>query len=218
MRPLGLGFGHALHAMAAAFELQLAVGPFALDAQNDLLESAQLGRRHVEHFDLPALVLGVVLVHLVEVAGEQGGLLAAGAGANFQDAARAGWRPRRRWSCRAARSSSLSRSALSCGQFGLGQLAHVGVGPVDHLQGVADLGVEVLEAAVLRGQLGQRAVLARHGRQCAGLANTSGSTSCRSSSSKRPSFSSSGLDMTAYWAASAASGLAAAFLPRLRLV
>ena len=59
----------------------------------------------------------------------------------------------------------LSRSALSCGQLGLGQFAHVGVGPLDHLQGVADLVVEILEAAILGGQLGQRAVLARHGRQ-----------------------------------------------------
>ena len=58
----------------------VAIGAFALDAENDLLESAQLGRRHVEHFDLPALVFGVAPVHLVEVAGEEGGLFAAGAG------------------------------------------------------------------------------------------------------------------------------------------
>ena len=62
---------------------------------------------HVEDFDLPAVVLGVVLVHFVEVAGEQGRLLAAGAGADFQDAAACGWRPRRRWSCPAARSRAL---------------------------------------------------------------------------------------------------------------
>ena len=55
--------------------------------ENHLLEPAQLGRRHVEHFDLPAVVLGIVLVHFVEIAGEQGRLFAAGAGADFQDAA-----------------------------------------------------------------------------------------------------------------------------------
>ena len=84
---LGLGLGHALHAMAAAFELQLAIDAFAFEAEDDFLEPAQFGGAHVEDFDLPAAVLGVVLVHFVEIAGEQGRLLAAGAGADFQDAA-----------------------------------------------------------------------------------------------------------------------------------
>ena len=84
---LGLGFRHALHAVAAALELQLAEDALAFEAQDDLLEAAQLGRRHVEHLDLPAVVLGVVLVHFVQIAGKQGRFFAAGAGADFQHAA-----------------------------------------------------------------------------------------------------------------------------------
>src|SRR3712207_8967024 len=37
--------------------------------------------------ELPAVLLGVLAVHLVEVAGEEGGLLAAGAGADLEEEA-----------------------------------------------------------------------------------------------------------------------------------
>ena len=58
---------------------------------------------------------------------------------------------------------------LEFGKFGLGQFAHVGVRPLDHLHRVADLGVEILEAAILLGQLAQRAVLSRRGGQPRGI-------------------------------------------------
>ena len=59
-----------------------------------------------EDLGLPALGLGVVLVHLEQVAGEQRRLVAAGAGADFHDARASGWRPRRRRSGPAARSTA----------------------------------------------------------------------------------------------------------------
>ncbi len=65
------------------------VDAFPFEAEDDFLEAAQLGRVHVEDLDLPAAVLGVVLVHVVEVAGEQGRFLAAGAGADLHHAAAA---------------------------------------------------------------------------------------------------------------------------------
>ena len=62
-----------------------------------------------------------------------------------------------------------SRSSLSLRQFGLGQLAHVGIGAFDHLHGFADLLVELLEVPILRRQLGQRAMLAVDGRRALGI-------------------------------------------------
>ena len=137
---LGLGFGDALDAMAAALELQLAEGPFALDAQDDFLEPAQFGRRHFEDLDLPTVVLGIALVHSIEVAGEQRRLLATGAGADFEDATRAvgvlaadghveQFVPER------------FALGLERDKLGLGQFAHVGVRPGEHLHRLADLGV-----------------------------------------------------------------------------
>ena len=56
---------------------------------------------------------------------------------------------------------ALARAAR---QLGLGQLAHLEVVAVDHLLGFGDLAVELFEAAVLLGELGERAVLAGDGR------------------------------------------------------
>ncbi len=57
--PLGLRLRHALHAMSAAFVLQLAVAAFAFDAQDHFLEAAQFRGAHVHDLDLPALGLAV---------------------------------------------------------------------------------------------------------------------------------------------------------------
>ncbi len=150
--------------MAAAFELQFAIGAFALNAEDDLFEPAQLGRRHVQQFDLPAVVLGVMFVHLVEVASEEGRFFAAGAGADFQNA-----------TCAVgvlAADGHVEQIVpqrfplgLELRKLGLGQLAHLEIIALGHLHGVANLPVELLEAAILRGQLVQRPVLAHHRRQ-----------------------------------------------------
>ena len=110
------------------------------------------------------MILGVVLVHFVEVAGKQRRFFAAGAGADFQDATRAVGVLAADGHVEQFVPVGLALG-LEPGQFGLGQFAHVGIVALEHLDGVADLGVEILEAAVLRGQLGQRTVLAGRGRQ-----------------------------------------------------
>jgi hypothetical protein len=83
---LRLGRRHALNAVTAALILQLAVDAFALERQGDFLEAAKLGRAMVEDFYLPALGLGMALVHFIQVAGEQRRLVAARTAADFHDA------------------------------------------------------------------------------------------------------------------------------------
>ena len=46
----------------------------------------------IEHFVFPAALVGKPLVHVEQLAGEEGRLVAAGAGANFHDQAAAGRR------------------------------------------------------------------------------------------------------------------------------
>ena len=98
-------------------------------------------------------------IHVVQIAGEEGRLVAAGAGANLHHAAGA------IGVFAADRQIEQFVPVLlalgpQLGQLGLGQLAHLGVGALDHLERLGDLAVELLEAAILRGQLGQRAMLA----------------------------------------------------------
>ena len=57
----------------------------ALDLELDLLEAAGLGGRHVHGLGLPALRACEALVHLVEVAREDGRLVAAGRRADLHD-------------------------------------------------------------------------------------------------------------------------------------
>ena len=83
--PLRLGFGHALHAVAARFELELRVGARPDDAQDDFLVAAELGRRFRDDLDPPAIALGVARVHPAEAAGEERRLVAARAGADFDE-------------------------------------------------------------------------------------------------------------------------------------
>ncbi len=83
--PLRLGGRHALHAMAARFELQLRERGIAGDAHDHFLVAAQIRRRLAHDLDLPALPLGIARVHAQQIAGEQRAFLAAGAGADFQD-------------------------------------------------------------------------------------------------------------------------------------
>ena len=81
---LRLGLGDALHAMAAAFVLEMLEDVVAGDAEDDFLVAALLAGAEGNFLDLPALIAGIVRVHAIEVAGEDGRLVAAGAGADFQ--------------------------------------------------------------------------------------------------------------------------------------
>ena len=80
-----LGVGHALHAMDAGFELEPREGAAAPDLGDDFLEAALGALARGQKLGLPAMVGGIALVHAVEIAGEQRGLVAAGAGADFED-------------------------------------------------------------------------------------------------------------------------------------
>ena len=82
---LGLRLRHALHAVGPALVLEDRVGAVALDGERRLLEAADVGRREREVLGLKASVLGVAGEHLVEVAGEQGRLVPARAGAELDD-------------------------------------------------------------------------------------------------------------------------------------
>jgi len=82
---LRFGFRNALHAVAARFELQPRIRAVADDAHDDFLVAADLAGVFRHDFHLPATALGVACVHAQEVAGEQRGLVAAGAGADFEE-------------------------------------------------------------------------------------------------------------------------------------
>src|SRR5258706_151432 len=81
-----VGRRHALHAMAAGLELQEVEHAGAAHREDPFLEAALLGRRAVHDLDRPAHARSVALVQAGEVAGEQRRLLAAGTGADLDDA------------------------------------------------------------------------------------------------------------------------------------
>ena len=83
--PLGFGRRYALHAMAAGFEFEFGIGALADDLGDDLLVAAHFALAFRQDFDFPALPFGVAGIHAKQVAGEQGRLVAARAGADFQE-------------------------------------------------------------------------------------------------------------------------------------
>ena len=82
---LALGLRNALHAVHAALELHDRVHVVAFDLELDLLEAAGFGGRHVHRLGLPALRAREPLVHLVQLAREDGRLVAAGSCADLYD-------------------------------------------------------------------------------------------------------------------------------------
>ena len=83
--PLRLRFGHALHAVHAALELEPRIRAVAVDREADLLEAAELRLVEVDDLGLPAALFGVHRVHAVEVVRKQRRLLAARAAADLDD-------------------------------------------------------------------------------------------------------------------------------------
>ena len=71
--------------MAAAFVTQILKRFVALDAEDDFLEPALFAGAKRDLLDLPTFFTGVVGIHGVKIAGEDGGFVAAGAGADFDD-------------------------------------------------------------------------------------------------------------------------------------
>ena len=86
MRPWRFGHRHALDAMDAAFEFQLGVGAAALHFQGRVLDAAQIafGAGPSLRCVQPCR-LAIALIHAQQIGGEQGRLVAAGAGADFHD-------------------------------------------------------------------------------------------------------------------------------------
>ena len=93
---LRLGGGHALHAVAAGLEAQLAVDAVGgggqaaragrvLQPHDHFLEAAEIRRALAHDLAAPALALGVAQVHAQQVGGEQRRLLAAAAGADLDE-------------------------------------------------------------------------------------------------------------------------------------
>ena len=82
---LGLSLGNALDAVHAGLELHDGVDAVALDLELDGLKATGLAGAGVEHGSLPAARLAKALVHLVQIAGEDGRLVATGGGADLDD-------------------------------------------------------------------------------------------------------------------------------------
>src|SRR6478609_329111 len=83
--PLGLSGRHALDAMHAGFEFEPREHAAAVDLGDDFLVAARRSLARRELLDLPAMRLGVALVHTAEIAGEGPCFVPAGTGAHFND-------------------------------------------------------------------------------------------------------------------------------------
>ena len=112
-----------------------------------------------QDFGLPAFHAGVIAIHFEQVAREERRFVATGAGADFHDHPRAV-----RVFAADRQVQQLAPHCFALGaqlrQLGLGQLAHFGIVAVDHLLRFGDLGIDLLELAILLRQLAERTMLA----------------------------------------------------------
>ena len=76
---------NALHAVHAALELHDGINLVALHLELDFLIAASIGGAHIHGFGLPALRVAEAQVHLVQIARENGGLVATGGSTNLDD-------------------------------------------------------------------------------------------------------------------------------------
>ena len=83
--PGGFGVGDTLDAVHAGFVFQLGEGAAAADLGDDFLIAAHRAIAGRHDFDFPAVFGGIALVHAKQIASEQRRLVAAGAGADFED-------------------------------------------------------------------------------------------------------------------------------------
>ncbi len=156
-----LGLGHALDAVDAGFEFQPGEDALALDASHEFLDAAEVGQLFFEDLEAPAHALGVALVHLLQVGGEERCFLAAGAGADFQDR-RAGVGGVLGQEGEAEGLFHLGDAGLEAGEFLFGEAAHLGVG--EHRLGLVavgeglavggDLGHHGAEGGIFAGEVG----------------------------------------------------------------
>ena len=147
---LGLGLGNALYAMDAGLELHDRVHLVALDLELDFLVAARIGGADVHELDLPLARGAEALVHLEQVACEDGGLVTACRGADLHDdvllIGRIGGNEQELDVLFQAGKLGL------CGGDGLlSELLHVGV--AEHLLGLVDVGAGLQVLAGLLHQL-----------------------------------------------------------------
>ena len=157
---LGFGFGDALDAVPAALVLQVAVDVFAFEGEGDFFEAPHFGGAMVHDFGPPTFNVGVPPVHFVEVAGEEGGFFAAGAGADFHDAAGAKgiFAP----DCHRQEFVPDGFASLAeLDEFGFGEVTFFGgISGLGHFLAAADVFAEFLEFAVADGEAREAAVFA----------------------------------------------------------
>ena len=125
--PLGLGFRHALHTVAAGLELQPRIGAVAGQAADDFAVAAEFGFAGRQNLDLPALPFGVARIHAEKVTGKQRRLVAARAGADFEQHAALVVRVLRQQQFLQL-DFQFRQARLGNGHFLFGELAHVGIG------------------------------------------------------------------------------------------
>ena len=82
---LALGDRHPLHPVRARLVLEARPGVVALHHEGDLPEPAHVGRLAVEDLELPAVGVGIALVHVEQVGGPEVALLAAFSAADLDD-------------------------------------------------------------------------------------------------------------------------------------
>ena len=119
----------------------LANTPWPRTEATTSLIAADVGRAGRDELDLPALGLGIALVHPEQVAGEQGGLVAAGAGADLEHrrplvGGVAGQQLERQ------RALGLGQPRLQVGKLLAGHLADLGARIGQHLGEQLDLGAD----------------------------------------------------------------------------
>jgi hypothetical protein len=132
-----LGVGHTLHPVHAGLVFHLGESAASLDLGDDFLVAAHRAFAGRHHLDLPAVLRRISLVHAEQVAGEQSGLVTAGAAADLQDDVALIHRV-----LRDQREADLVRERFAArfqgGFLGFRQRAHLGIG-----RGVGQHGVEI---------------------------------------------------------------------------
>ena len=83
--PAAFGFGHALHAVRAAFIFQAGIRALARNHHRKLLHAAQLREICVQLFGFPAACVGIMGIHSRQLRGKERRFLAAGARTDFND-------------------------------------------------------------------------------------------------------------------------------------
>ena len=181
MRPCASVAGTRCTRCTPRLELQLREHVLALDQRDDFLHAARRALVHRHHLDLPALALGVARVHAVEVAGEQRGLVAAGAAADLEDRVLAVVRILRQQQDLDLLLGSAALASSSCASSSRAIVAQLGVGlGVGHLLGLREIPSELLVALPRRDQRLELRVLARELHELGALADDLGGAEQRS--------------------------------------